>query len=489
MLEKLFVIGIGGTGAKTMEAFVYLCAIGLGPKKADLFLIDIDTHNGNLTRTREIIEKYICIRKKLSDENKNDSHYFFTDIRLINSEPWSPLANKNLAKNTLGSFLDQYPPSPDRNYDLLRDVLFSKEELEVKLDTGCKAHPNIGSFLLATIFDDDGFVKALHETLVGEGDSGVFIFNSIFGGTGAAGGPVIIKGISDMFMPTKKEGDEKGLSRKPIGASVFMPYFTVPKSGETDELLRIKSETFALNAAAALPFYKDSVPADYIYILGDREGPTLKKYAAGSDEQCNDAHMLEFLGALYTTHFCKQNYDMSKPLQTNFRLIGLGNDSPDDLGIYFEDLPKLTFRNDSVLKKELINFQIFNIFYRHFYSQISVKQNIRSFVWLSGLIKDGFSLQDNVLNDMVIFLEGYSKWMQQMNTNVASLKIFNDLSRIDIMLDSQNVLEECVNIDNINKYLNVQKISKSGNAITDLFNLLHNGINKLIDKNKLLGGE
>jgi len=69
MAEKYVLIGVGGSGAKIVEAFTYLCAAGFmesGSKdKQDknipeilVRIADMDNTGGNLTRTRETIKTY-----------------------------------------------------------------------------------------------------------------------------------------------------------------------------------------------------------------------------------------------------------------------------------------------------------------------------------------------------------------------------------------------------------------------------------------------
>ena len=58
MVEDLFLISGGGTGAKVVEAFTHLCAAGIGPKRAHVLLIDADTANGNLNRATATINAY-----------------------------------------------------------------------------------------------------------------------------------------------------------------------------------------------------------------------------------------------------------------------------------------------------------------------------------------------------------------------------------------------------------------------------------------------
>ena len=67
-MPKNYLIGIGGTGARVIEAAVNLCAAGFGPDELSIFLIDPDAGNGNLTRTKNLITNYIKCRKQLQKQ-------------------------------------------------------------------------------------------------------------------------------------------------------------------------------------------------------------------------------------------------------------------------------------------------------------------------------------------------------------------------------------------------------------------------------------
>ena len=59
-MPKNYLIGIGGTGARVIESFVYLCAAGYGPdNEVTIFFIDPDKANGNLERTTAVVDNYI----------------------------------------------------------------------------------------------------------------------------------------------------------------------------------------------------------------------------------------------------------------------------------------------------------------------------------------------------------------------------------------------------------------------------------------------
>ena len=60
---KNFIIGIGGTGAKCLEHLLYCCSSGLGPEQLWAGMVDQDEANGNISRTKILLSKYINIRK------------------------------------------------------------------------------------------------------------------------------------------------------------------------------------------------------------------------------------------------------------------------------------------------------------------------------------------------------------------------------------------------------------------------------------------
>ena len=64
-------IGIGGTGAKCVEAFIHMCAAGIGPNDGSVWLemVDQDQSNGNLNRTSQAFSLYSDLRNDLRLNN------------------------------------------------------------------------------------------------------------------------------------------------------------------------------------------------------------------------------------------------------------------------------------------------------------------------------------------------------------------------------------------------------------------------------------
>jgi hypothetical protein len=53
-----YLIAIGGTGARSLEAVVYLAAAGMFRGPINILIIDPDLNNGNSFRTRQLISDY-----------------------------------------------------------------------------------------------------------------------------------------------------------------------------------------------------------------------------------------------------------------------------------------------------------------------------------------------------------------------------------------------------------------------------------------------
>ena len=92
---KNFIIGIGGTGAKCLEHLLHCCSAGLGPKNLWAGMVDQDEANGNVSRTKILLSKYMNLRSSLRNESKHDlakdSNLFKTNVTANNDSVWLPL--------------------------------------------------------------------------------------------------------------------------------------------------------------------------------------------------------------------------------------------------------------------------------------------------------------------------------------------------------------------------------------------------------------
>jgi hypothetical protein len=143
-MQENFLIGIGGTGSRVLEAFVHCCAAGFGPKgKVHLMLIDPDAGNGNLTRTKTLIEQYRRLRAAFTREESNAA--FQTDIVIPEGDAPFVWSIFDEADQTLKKYIGYTNlRSQDGPLADVADLLFTQSELDTKLNEGFRGHPSIG---------------------------------------------------------------------------------------------------------------------------------------------------------------------------------------------------------------------------------------------------------------------------------------------------------------------------------------------------------
>ena len=195
-----------------------------------------------------------------------------------------------------------------------------------KLKYGFKGHPGIGSLLISKEFrpeldpedidriperDRDrvsywsrllGKQSRINNIIAdGSDEVRIMIVGSIFGGTGAAGVPTIVKKIHNLYSEAIQDGRIK------LGLILLLPYFKFIRSssGMQDGQLYAEADDFILNSRYALRYYKEAGLTDYvnsIYVLGDNHYEDMD-FAVGGSEQKNKALIAETLAAVAVDHF------------------------------------------------------------------------------------------------------------------------------------------------------------------------------------------
>lgn len=323
---KYYLISIGGTGAKCLEAFVHMNAMGLMKSVGEIKIIyvDPDASNGNLAKAKDTVSVY----QKAYTSAAQDKN-FFTNRLLSEENTWNPVpGGSNASLRTI--FERSAMEYKAENLDGLFDVLFSEEEQNTKLTEGFRAHPAIGAAVIGANMnmDEDNSVWKKMVNDIGEQEARIFFFGSVFGGTGAAGFPNIAKIIRKYF-DDKEVNDNpdskntKKAERIKMAGCLMLPYFDFPKANEEDmidpddpskKIIVPDSGKFLASTYAALNYYNKSNLVgdvfDAVYLLGDKQYVSMDKYKAGRREQKNKAHFLEMLAALSALEFFnKQSTD------------------------------------------------------------------------------------------------------------------------------------------------------------------------------------
>lgn len=300
-MADLTIFAIGGTGMRCMESLVHICATGMGPKDIDVFLVDPDQKNGNLSKTADLIRAYNSVRIHLSQKEVGKQGYpFHTNIEL--KQHWNPLTtNDNRNVRTLEDFLSYN--ALEENEQNLVSLLFSKEERKLDLGHGFRAIPSIGNVVMKSIQYNSAFDDLINQQLAQGGLSKVFIFGSIFGGTGASGYPTIAKVLRSK------------IKNAIIGGAVIFPYFSFTRPNDDTEEINPEAKRFLENSKAAIPFYKENLDGIFNehYMIGESESRFLDEFHNGGEEQQNPAHYVELYAALSAIKFNNKEFKDEDP--------------------------------------------------------------------------------------------------------------------------------------------------------------------------------
>jgi len=292
-----YVIGIGGSGSKCAEALVHTLAAVPLDQPVSILLVDPDTANGNLTRAVQTLDAYTAARPAVLGERA----LLRTLLKPTEPRVWTPFTDE--ARPVFRDlfqyeFLSQRHPVAAG----LMDVLYSEQEKTAPLDKGFLGHPSIGAAVLA---DAANLIaerpwKDFCNAMRNDPQARVFLFGSIFGGTGASGLPTLARLLADHLADRRDQFA--------IGSTLLLPYFSFP-ANDNREQLQARSDEFVLRAQAALGYYQDKLDAgdraiyDAVYVLGSNVPANVGNNSLGASNQRNPAHYVELYAATAALHF------------------------------------------------------------------------------------------------------------------------------------------------------------------------------------------
>ena len=304
--NSLYAIGIGGTGAKCLEAITQIAAVGLFTEKPiKLLFVDADETNGNLERAKSSISSYRRCHQLIKGKER-DCPWLQTPIDSYHPDLWSPFGNTSTNKN-LGSFFGYNNLQQNRDgLGNLFDVLYTQEERDARLDVGFRGRPAIGSAIMSNIdldnLEEEPWASLMQDILadIGSGNSPrIFLCGSIFGGTGAAGLPTLGRLIYNKL-------DKENIQEVKISCLFVLPYFRFPQPTGNDaanEQVFARAEQFLLNTESALRYYVNQNQYFHtVYLLGNQNLSTYK-FSIGKNTQRNEPHFIELYSALAARHF------------------------------------------------------------------------------------------------------------------------------------------------------------------------------------------
>jgi hypothetical protein len=490
MSHKLYIFGIGGTGSRVVKALTMLLAAGCkldnGFDIVVPILIDPDISNGDLDRSKDILRLYQEIRSRVNEPDD----FFGQDIRTVNE-----LANNSIHINpdhfqfklngVDNSTFKQYigfddlsdngiASEDDKNFIRL---LYSNANLNSDISIGFRGNPNMGSIVLNQFTNSEEF-KRFGNTF-SPGDA-IFIVNSIFGGTGAAGFPLLLKSLrGNSVIPKAAQ-----IRESPIGGITYLPYFMVEEKPESSI---IDSDTFEEKTKAAIDYYNRTIidhnKINVLYLIGNRGANNVYNNFEGRAEQKNNAHFLELAGALAVFDFCRDIKSYSEnpggtTSKTQIKEFGVERDAEI---LCFDDL---NIQNSTLLLKPLAKYRLFTEYLNLGLNKaLGISRWTKSNIKLVRKIRNSFLDEDyfespEYKNQVFAFNSYFSEWINEMSTNKPSFSPFLETSSEDALtfirnknpkgnssfkqLDTQN----CLLIDS--KVLR-SNIEKSHTALIKLF--------------------
>ena len=413
-MSKLYVFGIGGTGARVIRSLTMLLASGVECNMDIVpIFIDPDSAANSLTKAVETIDKYVAIHKKLNFDNNKENKFFKTKIvdNIINRYVVQ-LQNTNDKRFREYISID----SMDNINQALIRMLFSNDNLNSGMEVGFEGNPNMGSIVLNQLKRTEGFKQFV--TNFTQGDK-IFIISSIFGGTGASGFPLLLKIL--------RSGDgnmanSNILKQSTIGAISVLPYFSVEPKDDSP----IDGSTFVSKTKAALSYYHRNIIANneinYLYYIADKVRSNYKNNKGGN-EQKNAAHLIELLSALAVIDFANNgNPPDNGQRNTTIKEYGLVDPQNLEYGPNVVTFNELGNRTKNQIKNPLIQFLLMNKYLKK-YVQDGTVSNDPSWNRNYEFEKNNFFTSD-FYYDVVTMLDWYIEWLQELSDNSRSFSPF-----------------------------------------------------------------
>lgn len=403
-MSKLYIFGIGGTGSRVLRAMTMLMASGvkIGQHEIVPIIIDPDKSNADMTRTVQLMDTYIKIRKNLSFAENNPNYFFRVGLEKSIQNFNIPI--KYTDNLTFRDYINLQGMS--RENQALMKMLFSDANLDSNMNVGFKGNPNIGSVVLNQVVSTKEFTDFANS--FEEGDK-IFIISSIFGGTGASGFPLLVKTLR-----TGKDFPNHALiNQAEIGAVTVLPYFRIKKSPDCE----IDSTTFISKSKSALSYYENNLTGNNqvnaIYYLGDT---ITDNYDAcdGGDGQKNNAHLIELLAATAVVDFSLNQFDIDSTVNKE---LGVKDIADTDSLIFnsFHDGLK------NMLMKPMTQFVLMSKFIGDKFEllrsdQVNANQEYA--------LNDQF-YGSPFMNDLRNFVMEYIAWLNEMSINKRGFRPFN----------------------------------------------------------------
>lgn len=430
---RLFIFGIGGTGARILNALIMQLATGaqlrdpLGQPVTSVVPILIDPHatNDGLDKAGRNLGIYRDIHRRLYGDTPSQEGFFATKLQSLRDllgegadvVDTFTFSLSRVADNRFSDFIDLRNLPPESRQ--VAQTLFSEQELNTKMSEGFYGAPNIGCVALREFIDTSAFENL--RNVFQQGDK-MFFAGSIFGGTGAAGLPLMISSIRSLSQSDLPNA--LLCAQAPIGALIVTPYFKI----DLDTSSRINDSDFIGKTKSALKYYANNLNKriNNIYYIGDdletqgfENDPGNRNNQAG-----NKAHMVEFAGAEAIFDFAKSSNSGVGPdgeaTQNDYKAYYLRDEAR---LVSMASLPRTT---KELLRDPLMRFQLAKLFLgRQFGDTLREPFALRH---KPEIDRSAFG------DDLQRFFRAYDTWMEEMGSHgptAHNLDLYNPASGND----------------------------------------------------------
>ncbi|MDR2359859.1 MAG: hypothetical protein LBD85_01070 [Oscillospiraceae bacterium] len=447
MSKSKVLIGVGGSGAKVLEAFTYLTIAGFpgthisaNPDVPDFYLrmVDTDKENGNYDRLCKLLDLF-CKDDGLSSrfvgyskgkgknwEQGRISHKSVTKTGDAHTVPSEFLWQIDLTKlETLENMRDSLSEANDtaRPSPLLA-ALYGQEDLAVPQTEGFHGRPRIGALRLQYEFEEDskdgnlGFWNSLKDNnIFPHGQTQLMFTGSIFGGTGASGIPTLVKRCRDSYF--------KGDSGSSLGMTLMLPYYLF---SNLDKECPADPTQFRLNSKLALLYYHNSellgqLSNPSVYIIGQKVQTNMKtensgqvSLHSGKAGQTNPALPAELTAAIGIVDY----FNNKKP-GSEIRYCRVGDSAHDPLNL------TLDFPYGKDLETAINRLATFSLLWKIVSeNRPDGKSDLFTYRGLTSIKREKSAQWVSVLNDVDEFAKSALIWLLQLDANGTDLKWFRE---------------------------------------------------------------
>ena len=418
-MPKLYLLAVGGTGVRVTKSLINLLATGVDvppapsgePWKIIPLVVDPHKEGRDLLRMSQQLKRYRVLHEAAIQSGNGraaagGAGWFATELRTVgelvdHSASKDPIAHLgDIGNKKFGEYIGIDGLSGVQRAMAL--ALYSDDQLGVTMDIGFVGNPAIGVVALEELNKQSEIVNLANSFQQGDR---IFIVSSIFGGTGSAAFPILIK----LLRNAGELQNAQWLKEATIGALSVQPYFRVEN---TDA--RIKQVEFMQRTKAALSYYLRTMPGtlQHFYTIGENSEKAIEN-DPGDGGQQNPAHFVELAGALSVLHFLRQGDSDAATLHQHQYALKSASTG----GVTFQDLPD---QDRALIEQPMTAFALYARYLADVGKQELLSSSDQEYLKVVGT---GFGRSPDG-EKLIAFFEEWLVWAREMASSSRSFAPF-----------------------------------------------------------------